>query len=279
MDDATVGHAIRALRQRRGWTQAELAAAAGVSQSLVSRAERGHLETLSIRSVRAMFAALDAGCTLAPWWRSGQLDRLLDEAHAALTERTVDLLRRAGWQVSVEVTFAVYGERGSIDVLGLKPAERRALVTEVKPTITSSEETNRTLDRKTRLATAIVQEREGWRPTSVGRLLVVGDGTTNRRRIARSGVFEVTFPIRGHAVAAWLRGASGGGSALLFVPSRTGGTGGPRTATPERVRKPSSRTKRATDSPTGPAAGRLTAQPVLDGAKRSRQAGQQSRQF
>ena len=75
-----------------------------------------------------MFAALDAGCSLAPWWRSGQLDRLLDEDHAALTARAVEVLRQAGWQVDVEVTFSIYGERGSIDVVATRPAEHRALI-------------------------------------------------------------------------------------------------------------------------------------------------------
>jgi hypothetical protein len=223
-----------------------------VSQSLVSRAERGHLETLSIRTVRAIFAALDAGCTIAPWWRSGQLDRLLDEAHAAMSARTVELLRRTGWDVTVEATFAVYGERGSIDVLATKPADLRAIATEVKPTFTSTEETNRTLDRKTRLLARIVEEREGWRPRFVGRLLVVGDGTTNRRRIARASVLEVAFPIRGDDAMAWLRAPVGGGSALLFLPSRTDGTGTRSNTAAQRVR---SRSPRTDEAPAGPTRG------------------------
>ena len=110
VDDATAGRALRALRLGRGWRQEDLAAAAGVSQSVASRAERGHLATMPVETVRALSAALDAGCSLTPWWCSGQLDRLLDEDHAALAARAAEYLQRHGWAVNVEVSFAVYGD-------------------------------------------------------------------------------------------------------------------------------------------------------------------------
>jgi len=47
-----------------------------------------------------------------------RLDRLIDERHAALLGQTVQLFRGAGWEVDVEVSFSIFGERGSLDVLG-----------------------------------------------------------------------------------------------------------------------------------------------------------------
>jgi hypothetical protein len=190
-----------------------------------------------------MFAALDAGCTLAPWWRSGQLDRLLDEAHAALTAGAAGAMRRAGWDVEIEVTFSIFGERGSIDVVGTKAVSRRALMVEVKPTLTSTEELNRTADKKARLLPQIIAERHGWRPTSIGKLLVVGNASANRRRVARAAVLDIAFPIRGDEATSWLRLDTGGGSALMFVSPSTGRAGIHQTTTRQRVRRPRLSTK------------------------------------
>ena len=118
MDHQRIGRSLRALRQRHGLTQAELAEAAGVSQSLVSLIERGHLDTVALRTIQRVFAVLDTRLDVQVSWRGGGLDRLLDEAHLALVMRRADQLRAGGWAVAVEATYAVFGERGSIDVLG-----------------------------------------------------------------------------------------------------------------------------------------------------------------
>ena len=51
-------------------------------------------------------------------WRGGDLDRLLDEAHAQLVGASVSVLRDSGWAAEIEVTYSHYGERGSLDILG-----------------------------------------------------------------------------------------------------------------------------------------------------------------
>src|SRR5690242_14695073 len=58
-DDASVdavrlGSALRALRRKRGWTQAEVARRARVSQTAVSRAERGEALSLTGRTLKAI---------------------------------------------------------------------------------------------------------------------------------------------------------------------------------------------------------------------------------
>src|SRR5262245_19859382 len=127
VDDATVGRALRALRIQKGLTQAELAAFVGVGQTLVSRAERGKLANIPFGTTRALFGAVEAGCNLVPWWRSGDLDRLLDEDHAALAFLAIRFLERHGWTVSPEVSFSIYAERGSIDLLATRRSDGAVL--------------------------------------------------------------------------------------------------------------------------------------------------------
>jgi transcriptional regulator with XRE-family HTH domain len=219
MDDVRVGRALRALRLRRGLRQADVAAAAGLAQSTISLVERGHWSTLSIRTIRGVFAVVDARVEGQLTWRGGALDRLLDERHAELVGAFADRLRRAGRAVVIEATFSEYGERGAIDILAGRLDHRAALVVEAKTEVISVEETLRRLDVKTRLAPRVAAERLGWRPTVVGRCLVIADGSTARRRVARHArVLDQAFPVRGHAVGAWLGRPTGSMSGLLFLP-------------------------------------------------------------
>ena len=89
MDDLRFGAVIRAARIRRGWRQCDLAAAAGVSDATVSRLERGHFDGVQIRTIRAIARALDVRVELLPRSRGGDLDRLVNAKHAALSEAVV----------------------------------------------------------------------------------------------------------------------------------------------------------------------------------------------
>ena len=74
-------------------------------------------------------------------WNGEGLDRLLDQAHAGLVEQVVQRLRAEGWVTDVEVSFAIRGERGSIDVLGFHEASGIVLDTEVKAVVPDSQAT------------------------------------------------------------------------------------------------------------------------------------------
>jgi hypothetical protein len=183
------------------------------------------MSTLSIRTVRAVFSAVDAGFEGHVAWRGGDLDRVLDEVHAQLVSSFAEALQRLDWVTHPEVTFSEYGERGSIDILALEPTRKFALVVEVKSQITSVEGTLRRLDVKTRLASRVVFERDGWRPSVIGRLLVVRDGTTSRRRVNRhAGAMTAALPARGAAVRMWLRNPAGPLRGLIFLPLTNAGS-------------------------------------------------------
>lgn len=206
MDRLRVGRALRALRRRRGLRQRDVAAAAGVSQAFISDLERGRTGRMQGDRVERVAAALDAELVVFVRWRGGDLDRLLDEAHATLVGIVAGDLESLGWQVVAEVTYSVYGERGSIDLLAWHAATSVLLVIEVKSELTSIEETLRRHDAKVRLAAGIVRERFGWAPTTVARLLALPADSTSRRRVARhDAVLRRSYPLRGRPARAWLR--------------------------------------------------------------------------
>lgn len=151
--------------------------------------ERGLGRRGSLAHTEAICEVLGADLDVRVRWRGEALDRLLDEAHAGLVERMVRVLEASGWVTAVEVTFSEFGERGSIDILGWHGAPRTLLVVEIKSVIPDAQATLSPLDRKTRLARKIGRDR-GWDARSISRLLVVGDGSMNRRRVAR---LESTF--------------------------------------------------------------------------------------
>ena len=225
MDDVRAGRLLRALRLRAGLTQKELGALASVSQQQISRLERGHFRTTDVRLIRAVFAELDASVEWQIAWRGGTIDRLLDERHARLGSVLAERLAVAGWTVVPEVTYSVYGERGSIDLLAWHDRSAAALVVEVKSELTSIEATLRKHDEKVRHAPAISIERFGRRPRTVGRLLVLPDGSTERRRVQRAdALLGRAYPIRGAAVREWLRRPDGALGGLLFLADTTRGS-------------------------------------------------------
>jgi hypothetical protein len=88
-----------------------------------------------------------------------------------------------GWIVVAEVSFAIYGERGIVDLLAWHEAKSSLVVIELKTAIVDVDELIGTLDRKRRLAARIAASR-GWAARSVSAWLIVGDSSTNRRRVA-----------------------------------------------------------------------------------------------
>ncbi len=232
VDDVRVGRFIRASRHRLGWRQADLAARAGVSQQEISLLERGHLDAVPLRTLRAVLRALEASVELDVRWRGGAIDRLLDDRHARLGASTVETLAADGWTTRVEVSYSVYGERGSIDVLGWHSREAALVVAEIKSELTSAEQTQRKHDEKVRLAPRIAREREGWQPRIVGRLLVMPEDSTSRRRLARARpLLATSYPLAQREVRAWLRRPVTAMGGVLLLPDTS-----PRSARQRVVR-------------------------------------------
>lgn len=238
VDDGQLGTVLRKLRFNRQWTQLDLAARAGVSQTFVSRAERGKLGSASIAGLRAVADALDARIEIRVLWRGGELDRLLNKRHSAMHEAIAGTLGRLpGWVFVPEVTYSIYGERGTIDILAWHAASRTTVVVELKTEIVDVQELIGRLDQKRRLAPRIAHEK-GWASRVAGVWVIVADSRTNRRRVAaHRRVLRAAFPTDGRRVSGWLRDPTTPLAALSFLSNSHDARLRSSLASPKRIRK------------------------------------------
>jgi transcriptional regulator with XRE-family HTH domain len=231
MDSLRLGAVVRAVRLRKGWRQADVAAAAHVSTATVSRVERGSFEPISVGTLLRVAASLEIRIDWQPRWRGGELDRMLNSGHAAMHEAAARELGRAGWRTAAEATFAIYGERGAIDILAFHPPTGGLLVVELKTDIVDVQGLIGAVDRYRRLAPRIASER-GWAPTSVSCWVVLRGTPANHRRLAaHATVLRNAFPVDGRRMRRWLARPAGTVAALSFLsvshaPNVSGTTSG-----------------------------------------------------
>ena len=155
--------------------QQDVGAAADVSRQLVAKVEAGQLTDVRIGTLVAIGEALGASIDVQVRWHGEGLDRLLDAAHAGLVEQVVRCLGANGWETAVEVSFSIRGERGSVDVVGLRKDVAAILIVEVKSVVPDAGGMLYVLDRKARLGPEIAQ---------AARLAVrVGVPTAGHRRL------------------------------------------------------------------------------------------------
>jgi transcriptional regulator with XRE-family HTH domain len=217
VDDAKVGSVFRAVRLRRGLSQADVGAAAGVSRTVVSCIERGAFEDSVFRATRRVATVLGIGLSLDPRWRGEEVARLLDARHAVLVRSVTAKVAGSGWLAQPERTFSFWGERGSIDVLAWQAATRAMACFEIKTSIPDLQDLLATMDRKRRILREIARV-EGWRPLHFGSVLVVRDETWARNAVRRfDAVFEAALPARTVAVRQWLAAPAGDLRGIWFL--------------------------------------------------------------
>lgn len=200
--------------------------------------ERGHVGPQSIDRIRAVAAALEIRVDLVPRWRAGDLDRLLNRGHSALHEAVARRFRDElpAWVLAPEVSFAIYGERGVIDILAWHPGRRALLVIELKTDLADMNELVGTFDRKRRLARTVALDR-GWDPVTVSAWLIVASSRTNRRRVAaHEAMLRAALPDDGRKVIRWLRDPVGSVAGLSFWTDSHPGTVRPGSQPIRRVR-------------------------------------------
>jgi transcriptional regulator with XRE-family HTH domain len=235
MDPVALGIAIRTARIQRGWRQLDVAKRAHCSQAFVSKLERGHLESVRLGDLDRVSRALEVRIELRAWWRGSELARLRAAHHSAMHEVVTRLLTQLGWDISSEVSFNVYGERGVIDALAWHVPTRTLLIVELKTELVDVNNLLETMGRRRRLAPAIVRDRD-LAPRVIATWVVVADSRSNRRRLAAHRiVLRTALPHDGRRVHGWLRRPDGPLAALSFLPDIPRGSGGPGIRIVKRV--------------------------------------------
>jgi transcriptional regulator with XRE-family HTH domain len=194
-----LGREVRAARQSRDLSQRAVAVASGITQSQLSRVERGIYPAVTVEDMATTAAALglELSVRLFP---SGEPIR--DKAHAALLSR----FRRAvgeRWQWAAEVPLPIPGDRRAWDRVMRRAGVVLGVEAETRPT--DMQELQRRLALK---------KRDG----GVDRLILVLPNSDWCRRVVRLNDVESTFPVPGRvAFRALAEGRDPGGDAVLLV--------------------------------------------------------------
>ena len=113
MDHAKIGRSIRVVRIGAG-SGRRTSRARWLSQPTISRIEGGRLDGITVGALERVLAELGIGMRTSLWWQGAELDRLIAGRHSAMHDALARLFEDLpGWVTAPEVTFAIYGERGS----------------------------------------------------------------------------------------------------------------------------------------------------------------------
>jgi transcriptional regulator with XRE-family HTH domain len=205
MPERRLGAIARAVRRRQGLRQSDLAAAAGVDRSTISNLESGEADRLTIATVRRCVEPLGIRIELRASWQGPDLDRLLDEQHAALQAGWAGRLTRWGWQTWPEVSYSRYGERGRIDLVGWHPASGIFLIIECKTALGDAQATLGALDAKARLARFVAHQLGLPAPSEVVPAFIFLESMTTRRHLSNLEPLFRRFSLRGRSAITWLR--------------------------------------------------------------------------
>jgi transcriptional regulator with XRE-family HTH domain len=214
---------IRALRQRQGKRQADIALAARCSATTVSRIELGDWESLAFGRLLAVADVVGVHLEVAAHWQGAAMDRVLDEGHARLLAAVARLLESWGWVTRFEVTYSEYGERGSIDLLAWHAGTATLAVFEIKTELGSVEGLLRPLNAKCRLAGKVAREQFGWHAARVAAIVVFPERVAIRRQVARhQTVLGGSLPATSRDIRSWLQRPTGVVRGIWFLSNSHG---------------------------------------------------------
>jgi transcriptional regulator with XRE-family HTH domain len=201
-----LGLDVRVARLRRRLTQAQLGGRVGLSQSAVSRAERGLGGGLTLDAWQRIAIALRI--TLRVNLQRDPLAGTADAGHLAIQELVLRLGRATGYRGLVELATKPAEPWRSIDVALVDDTRRCIAVIECWNTIGDVGAAARGSIRKLAEAADLATARWGTAPHQVGLCWVVRATVRNRALVSRyPEVFAARFP---GSSSGWLRAVTAG---------------------------------------------------------------------
>jgi transcriptional regulator with XRE-family HTH domain len=195
-----ISRAIRLARRSRGLSQTVVARAVGVSQSQLSRIERGVADAGLVRlAVIARVVGLDLVASLYP---SGP--PLRDAGHVNLLDRLVRLLPPT-YRWRTEVPLPRSGDQRAIDAMVVAPRINAGFEIESKP-----------LDAQDVARRVLLKRRDAGLTAMI---LVLPDTMANRTAVAAAApTLRAAFPVGARSVLAELRsGRCQAGNGIVFA--------------------------------------------------------------
>jgi hypothetical protein len=201
-----IGRTIHDVRVSLGWSQRELALRSGISQSRISRIERGALLDLRVAVIDRLFVALGVR-----YWLGTETPHIVrapaDQVHARCSAYAARRLAAHQFLVEREVEVGSDRSRGWIDILAYQPRSRTLFVIEVKTEIHDIGAIERSINWYRRESVHVARQ-FGWRPSRVLAALLVLQSRANDDRIGLdSEVFATAFPGRAIELRSVIEGA------------------------------------------------------------------------
>jgi transcriptional regulator with XRE-family HTH domain len=218
-----IGGAIRDARQARGWSQAELGAQSGLSQSAIAAIEKGNAGRID--SLERICTGLGGELVLdvrLPF--AGDGPRQVDSGHARCVGSMRRLLECAGHICVTEQEILDGPWRGWIDLVAYDSTLRRLVIVEVKTELQDAGALDRQVGRYVRLCLEVAR-RHGWSVVEIAVIVVVlATARNDAFLIANRQVLGPAFPIRGRrAISCVLdRGPIQARMLLMIDPRRRG---------------------------------------------------------
>src|SRR5471030_227689 len=106
MDDARLARLVRAIRQRRGWRQIDLARKASVGRTVISDVELGRLDGRTIATLRSILGVFGLSLEIGVRGGGSDGDRVIDARHSALLGACTTWLEDVGWRTRAEVSYS-----------------------------------------------------------------------------------------------------------------------------------------------------------------------------